>query len=167
MLYNIFRVKGGTIMFDKIESKKGIAIFNKTLKKDSLKDKMIETASEYWTDRIKNSGLNQISYEMGNGNIVLSDKELNKFRKNFSSYISKVFPKKGNYVMIWTSDGEHFEQVGTDSYLKAIMKMSGLPMECLPSDVCMWIYPERIEVEADYDHIILFDESLNKVKKMD
>ena len=154
-------------MFERIESKKGIAFFDKTLRKNSLKDEVIGTASEYWTDKIKNAGLNQISYEMGNGNIALSDKELCRFKKNFSNYISKFFPKKGNYIMIWTSDGKHFEKVGTDSYLKAIMKMSDLPMECLPSDVCMWIYPEKIEVEENYIRDILFDKSLNKVKKMD
>ena len=69
--------------------------------------------------------------------------------------------------MLWTSNGEYFKRVGTDSYLKDIMRISDLPMESLPSDVCMWIYPERIEVEADYNHFILFDESLNNVKKMD
>ena len=154
-------------MFNKLEKKSGIAIFEKNLKKDSIKREMLEVASTYWTDKLENSGVNQISYELGNGNIVLSDKELNKFKKNFSTYISKIFPKKGNYIMLWTSNGEYFKRVGTDSYLKDIMRISDLPMESLPSDVCMWIYPERIEVEADYNHFILFDESLNNVKKKD
>lgn len=81
-------------MFNKLENKSGIAIFEKNLKKDSLKREMLEVASTYWTDKLENSGVNQISYELGNGNIVLSDKELNKFKKNFSTYISKIFPKK-------------------------------------------------------------------------
>ena len=49
-------------MFNKLENKSGIAIFEKNLKKDSLKREMLEVASTYWTDKLENSGVNQISY---------------------------------------------------------------------------------------------------------
>lgn len=148
MLYNIFRVKGGNIMtFRKPE-------FN--LKKDDTKIKIINIASEYWADRIKNAGERQISYEMGNGIIPLSSKELVRFKRNFLNVISKVYFHIGTGIMLWTPDGKHFNDIGTDSYLRSIMKSSNLSLTCLPSDVCMMIYSNKIVVEEAFEQSIIY-----------
>ena len=141
--------------FKKPESINGLAIFDKCIKKDSTKSEIIEVASEYWVDKIMNAGERQISYEMGNGMIILSSKDLEKFKRAFSSLISKAFPNIGN-IMLWTSDGKYFNDIGTDSYLRNIMKSSNLSLTCLPSDVCMMIYPKKIVVEEDFEQSVIY-----------
>lgn len=126
------------------------------LKKDDTKIKIINIASEYWADRIKNAGERQISYEMGNGIIIVSNKELVRFKRNFSNVISKMYSHIGNGIMLWTPDGKHFNDIGTDSYLRNIMKNSNLSLTCLPSDVCMMIYSNKIVVEEDFKQLIIY-----------
>ena len=126
------------------------------LKKDDTKIKIINIASEYWADRIKNAGERQISYEMGNGIIIVSNKELVRFKRNFSNVISKMYSHIGNGIMLWTPDGKHFNDIGTYSYLRNIMKNSNLSLTCLPSDVCMMIYSNKIVVEEDFKQLIIY-----------
>lgn len=142
-------------MFKKEESKKAIGIFY--IEQLSEKNVMIDMAANYWTDEISHAGVNQISYEMGDGIITVSDEALATFKKNFMNYISKIFPTENNYLMLWTSNGEYFDRVGTDSYLRRIMEDSNLPLECLPSDITMWIYHDNIDVLKNYKHERIYD----------
>ncbi len=142
------------MILKKPESINGLAIFDKCIK-DNTKSEIIKVASEYWVDKIANAGERQLSYELGNGLISLSSKELDKFKKVFSGFISKNFPNNGN-IMLWTSDGKHFNEIGTDSYLRSIMKSSNLSLTCLPSDVCMMIYPKKIVVEEDFKQSVIY-----------
>lgn len=141
----------------KVENKKGLGIFEMNNKKDSTKDEVIEVAAEYWADAIKNAEENQISFQMGKGIIVVSDKQLDKFKKVFANYIVKAFPEEDNSISLWTSNGEYFDRVGTDSYLRDIMKNSNLPLTCLPSDICMWIYSNRIDIDKGFEHETIYD----------
>ena len=58
--------------------------------------------------------------------------------------------------MLWTSNGEYFESIGTDSYLENIMRIAKLPITILPSDICMWIYSEKIEIEDRMQHQLVY-----------
>ena len=145
----------------KLETKKALGIFDVNYHDKILKDNIISCASEYWALVIKNSKEEQISFQMGNGLIHVSDKELEKFKKSFSSYISKRFPKDGS-IMLWTSNGEYFDTIGVDAYLEAIMKHCNLPLTCLPSDLCMWISSKKIEIEHDFNHEIIFNNEKTK-----
>ena len=115
------------INFKNIESKSAIGIFDN----DDEKKVLIDVAANYWVDELKNAGTQQISYEMGNGLISVSDRSLDLFKQEFVNYISKVFPKTDDYIMLWTSNGEYFDRIGTDSYLRKIMEECNLPLTCL------------------------------------
>ena len=101
-----------------IDTKNVTAIFDKS---NQDKKKIVSEACEYWVNQILDFG-RQISNEMGNGIINVTDRDLLKFRKVFNGYILKHFPNKGN-IMLWTSNGEYFESIGTDSYLENIMRI--------------------------------------------
>ena len=113
---------------------------------------------------IMNAGKEQISVQMGDEIILVSEKELKKFKKAFVNYILKIFPKKDDNISLWTSNGEFFEKVGTDSYLKGIMQNCNLPLTCLPSDLIMWIYSNKIDVEEDYRRETIYRVQGKKVK---
>lgn len=134
-----------------IDTKNVTAIFDKS---NQDKKKIVSEACEYWVNQILNFD-RQISNEMGNGIINVTDRDLLKFRKVFNGYILKHFPKKGN-IMLWTSNGEYFESIGTDSYLENIMRIAKLPITILPSDICMWIYSEKIEIEDRMQHQLVY-----------
>ena len=42
------------------------------------------------------------------------------------------------------------------SYLRSIMKSSNLSLTCLPSDVCMMIYSNKIVVEEAFEQSIIY-----------
>lgn len=166
MLYNIPRIqKGGIIMkFSKMESKNVLGLFDIKKKDISENEKIVSFASEYWADAIMNAGKGQINYQMGNGMIELSENDIEAFKEAFNNYILKIFPTNGNKIMLWTSDGEYFERVGTDAYLKQIMSDCNLPLTCLPSDVSMNIYNKRIELEDGYQFDVIYSLEEKKVK---
>lgn len=134
-----------------IDTKNVTAIFDKS---NQDKKKIVSEACEYWVNQILDFD-RQISNEMGNGIINVTDRDLLKFRKVFNGYILKHFPNKGN-IMLWTSNGEYFESIGTDSYLENIMRIAKLPITILPSDICMWIYSEKIEIEDRMQHQLVY-----------
>ena len=134
-----------------IYNKNVTAIFDKS---NQDKKKIVSEACEYWVNQILDFD-RQISNEMGNGIINVTDRDLLKFRKVFNGYILKHFPNKGN-IMLWTSNGEYFESIGTDSYLENIMRIAKLPITILPSDICMWIYSEKIEIEDRMQHQLVY-----------
>ncbi len=146
------------INFKNIESKSAIGIFDN----DDEKKVLIDVAANYWVDELKNAGTQQISYEMGNGLISVSDRSLDLFKQEFVNYISKVFPKTDDYIMLWTSNGEYFDRIGTDSYLRKIMEECNLPLTCLPSDLTMWIYKNYIDVMDNYQHKRLYSSEKTK-----
>ena len=148
----------------KVENKKALGIFDIKQKADLENKEIVNFAAEYWINAILNSGKDQISVQMGNGFITLSEKELEKFKKAFISYILKIFPVGDNSITLWTSNGEYFDRVGVDSYLKEIMKKSNLPLTCLPSDICMWIYSDKIDVGDDYERETIYSLQDKKVK---
>ena len=139
-----------------LQGKKIFGIFESNSKKISVKNEIVSFAADYWADAIENAEDKQISYQMGNGAITLSDKEIDRFKKSFINYVSKIFPNEGS-IMLWTSDGTHFEDVGTDAYLPEIMKNCNLPLICLPSDLCMWISSNKIVVENDFNQEVIYD----------
>lgn len=139
----------------KVENKKTLGIFEVNLKNDIHKNELVSFAADYWANAMENAGDRQINYQMGNGMIILSDKDLERFKKSFVNYILKVFPHEGN-IMLWTSDGANFENIGTDAYLPVIMKNCNLPLTILPSDVCMWISSDKIVVENDFKQDIIY-----------
>ena len=141
----------------KTNSKKVLAVFEKRKKNEQV-DEVVVIAADYWTDALANAGENQISYQLGKGMINLSEKDLIKFKKNFISFISKIFSQHRD-IMLWTSDGKHFEKMGTDGYLAAIMKSSNLPLTCLPSDVCMRMTDEEIVIENNLEQEIIYTAS--------
>ena len=148
----------------KVENKKALGIFD-VKPKDSLEKKeIINFASEYWANAIMNAGRDQINAQMGNGVISLSEKELEKFKKSFVNYISKIFPAGDDSISLWTSNGEYFDRVGVDSYLNSIMKNCNLSLTCLPSDICMWIYSDKIDVEDDYQRETIYRIQAKKLK---
>lgn len=118
--------------------------------------KIIDLATNYWIEAIKNAGKNQIGYEMGKDIINLSDENLEKIRFNLSDSIYKLYPTKGDYIMLWTSNGEYFERVGVDPILKDCMKKSELSEMVLPSNLTMWIYPHRVDVEENFQFISIY-----------
>lgn len=134
-----------------IDTKNVTAIFDKS---NQDKKKIVSEACEYWVNQILDFD-RQISNEMGNGIINVTDRDLLKFRKVFNGYILKHFPNKGN-IMLWTSNGKYFESIGTDSYLENIMRIAKLPITILPSDICMWIYSEKIEIEDRMQHQLVY-----------
>ena len=148
----------------KVENKKALGIFEKKIKDDLENKEIVNFAAEYWANAILNSGKDQISVQMGNGFITLSEKELEKFKKAFISYILKIFPVGDNSITLWTSNGEYFDRVGVDSYLKEIMKNSNLPLTCLPSDICMWIYPNKIDIEDEFQQETIYTSQSKKLK---
>lgn len=148
----------------KVENKKALGIFE-VKPKDSLeKREMVNFASEYWASAIMNAGKDQINVQMGNGAISLSEKELEKFKKSFVNYISKIFPARDDSISLWTSNGEYFDRIGTDGYLREIMKNCNLPLTCLPADLSMWIYSDKIDVEDDYQRETIYSIQDKKVK---
>lgn len=148
----------------KVENKKILGIFDIKQKADLENKEIVNFAAEYWANAILNSGKDQISVQMGNGFITLSEKELEKFKKAFISYILKIFPVGDNSITLWTSNGEYFDRVGVDSYLKEIMKNSNLPLTCLPSDICMWIYPNKIDIEDEFQQETIYTSQSKKLK---
>ena len=148
----------------KVENKKALGIFEKKTKDDLENKEIVNFAAEYWANAILNSGKDQISVQMGNGFITLSEKELEKFKKAFIGYILKIFPVGDNSITLWTSNGEYFDRVGVDSYLKEIMKNSNLPLTCLPSDICMWIYPNKIDIEDEFQQETIYSSQSKKLK---
>lgn len=150
--------------FGKIESKNILGIFD--VKKDDMsdKEKLVNFASNYWADAMLSAGNKQISYQIGNGVIELSDKDIEVFKKTFNDYILKIFPTNGNKIMLWTSNGEYFDRVGTDAYLRQIMKACKLPLTCLPSDICMNIYNTKIELDDSYKYDVIYSLEDKKVK---
>lgn len=148
----------------KVENKKALGIFEKKIKDDLENKEIVNFAAEYWANAILNSGKDQISVQMGNGSITLSEKELEKFKKAFISYILKIFPVGDNSITLWTSNGEYFDRVGVDIYLKEIMKNSNLPLTCLPSDICMWIYPNKIDIEDEFQQETIYSSQSKKLK---
>ena len=146
-----------------LQGKKAFGIFESNSKKKSVKNEIVSFAADYWADAIENAEDKQISCQMGNGVITLSDKEIDKFKKSFINYVSKIFPNEGS-IMLWTSDGTHFEDVGTDAYLPEIMKNCNLPLICLPSDLCMWISSNKIVVENDFTQEVIYDTKNKKLK---
>ena len=148
----------------KVENKKILGIFDIKQKADLENKEIVNFAAEYWANAILNSGKDQISVQMGNGFITLSEKELEKFKKAFISYILKIFPVGDNSITLWTSNGEYFDRVGVDSYLKEIMKKSNLPLTCLPSDICMWIYPNKIDIEDEFQQETIYTSQSKKLK---
>lgn len=148
----------------KVENKKALGIFEKKIKDDLENKEIVNFAAEYWANAILNSGKDQISVQMGNGSITLSEKELEKFKKAFISYILKIFPVGDNSITLWTSNGEYFDRVGVDIYLKEIMKNSNLPLTCLPSDICMWIYPNKIDIEDEFQQETIYTSQSKKLK---
>lgn len=148
----------------KVENKKALGIFEKKTKDDLENKEIVNFAAEYWANAILNSGKDQISVQMGNGSITLSEKELEKFKKAFISYILKIFPVGDNSITLWTSNGEYFDRVGVDIYLKEIMKNSNLPLTCLPSDICMWIYPNKIDIVDEFQQETIYTSQSKKLK---
>ena len=148
----------------KVENKKILGIFDIKQKADLENKEIVNFAAEYWANAILNSGKDQISVQMGNGSITLSEKELEKFKKAFIGYILKIFPVGDNSITLWTSNGEYFDRVGVDSYLKEIMKNSNLPLTCLPSDICMWIYPNKIDIEDEFQQETIYSSQSKKLK---
>ena len=148
----------------KVENKKALGIFEKKTKDDLENKEIVNFAAEYWINAILNSGKDQISVQMGNGSILLSEKELEKFKKAFISYISKIFPNGDDSISLWTSNGEYFERIGTDAYLREIMKNCNLPITCLPCDLSMWIYSDKIDVGDDYERETIYSLQDKKVK---
>ena len=140
--------------------KKGESIMNflkrKHLESDTECRKVVEAATDYWIDAIKNADKNQISYEMGDGVISLTDNNLEVIRFNLSNFIYKLYPTKGDYIMLWTSNGEYFERVGVDPILKSSMLKSKISVTALPSNLTMWIYSDEIEVEKDFQHFSIY-----------
>ena len=136
--------------FGKIDTKKITGIFDKNEYSD-----LVQRASAYWSFQIANAGERQLNFEFGYGLITVSDKMILKFQRAFSNYILKRFPKKGN-IMFWTSDGANFDMIGTDNHLKEIMKISNLPITILPSDVCMWLSSDKIEVENNFQREVVY-----------
>lgn len=149
---------------NKVESKKALGIFEVKPKNSLEKKELVNFAAEYWMNAIMNAGKEQISVQMGDEIILVSEKELKKFKKAFVNYILKIFPKKDDNISLWTSNGEFFEKVGTDSYLKGIMQNCNLPLTCLPSDLIMWIYSNKIDVEEDYRRETIYRVQGKKVK---
>ena len=147
---------------DKIQSKRALGIFDKNSKAELSNEKIVWVAANYWTKAMQNYE-RQINYLMGNGVILLSERDLARFKRNFVHYILKMFPEKGS-IMLWTSDEKNFLTVGTDAYLPIILKHCNLKLTCLPSDLCMWISSEQIVVEQNFQQEIIYK---SKVKKMD
>lgn len=147
-----------------VQGKKALGIFDLNFKNNSHKNEIVAFAADYWANAITNAIERQIGCQMGNGIVVLSDKEIEKFKKAFINHISKVFPEEGS-IMLWTSDGENFDKIGTDAYLPVIMKNCNLPLTCLPSDLCMWISSKQIVVENNLEQEVVY--SVEKQKKMD
>lgn len=150
--------------FGKMESKKALGIFDMKQKDVSENEKIVSVASEYWANAIKNAGKGQISYQMGNGMIELTEKDIEAFKKAFNDYILKIFPTKGSKIMLWTSDGEYFDRVGTDAYLRQIMSDCNLSLTCLPSDVSMIIYDKKIEVGDSFQYDVIYNLEDRKIK---
>ena len=48
------------------------------------------------------------------------------------------------------------DEVKIDSNLKEIMKISNLPITILPSDVCMWLSSDKIEVENNFQREVVY-----------
>lgn len=140
-----------------LETKKLIALIKDENNKLSKRNQIIEFASEYWASEIANAGKNQINYEMNHELLPISVKKLEKFKKIFVAYISKRFPKDGEYINLWTSDGKVYDQIGIEPQLDFIIQSSDLNPKILPSDVCMWIYGNRIEIEKNFQHKTIYN----------
>ena len=83
MLYNILHVKGGNSMnYKGVESKKGLAIFDKSAEKVNINSEIVTVACNYLLNQIEMAGKRQISYELGNGIINLSEDDLINIKKN-------------------------------------------------------------------------------------
>lgn len=158
MLYNILHVKGGNSMnYKGVESKKGLAIFDKSAEKVNINSEIVTVACNYLLNQIEMAGKRQISYELGNGIINLSEDDLINIKKNLYKNILKKYPVDDTYLMLWTSDGEYFDQIGVDPLLKQVMEKSGLSTTVLPSNLVMWIYPKKVMVEEDLECIQLYN----------
>lgn len=144
------------------ESKKVLGIFDVN-DINSDRAKTVNVAADYLASMIGSAGENQLNYQMTGEIIEVSEKDLGRFRRVFSNYILKKTPKEGS-IMLWTSNGEVFDRIGTDNYLKDIMEGCKLPITVLPSELCMYIYSHKIEVEDGYKVRVLYD--VNDSKKM-
>lgn len=148
----------------KVTSKKALGIFDAKTKENFRHNEIIKFAAEYWANLIMNAGKNQINFEMGNDIILLSERDIEKFKKSFINYISKIFCDDENGIMLWTSNGEYFDRVGIDAYLNEIMKNCNLSPTCLPSEISMWIYSDKIDIEDDYQRETIYTAQDKKVK---
>lgn len=140
-----------------VESKKGLAIFDKSTEKVNINSEIVTVACNYLLNQIEMAGKRQISYELGNGIINLSEDDLINIKKNLYKNILKKYPVDDTYLMLWTSDGEYFDQIGVDPLLKQVMEKSGLSTTVLPSNLVMWIYPKKVMVEEDLECIQLYN----------
>ena len=147
--------------FGKIESKNVLGIFDKGNHREFVNNDVIEFAADYWASAIANAKKNQISFQIGNGIINVTEEELERFRKAFSDYIVNFLPNNDG-IMLWTSNGEYFDRIGTDGYLKEIMKNCKLPLTCLPSEMCMLIYSNIVAIDDGYNYKTIY--STDKVK---
>ena len=147
---------GNSMMLDKERNNKIFCIFEINSKKNKEINEIVSFAANYWADLMNLEKDRQIGFEMGKGYIDLTAKELEKFKKSFINYVLKNFPANGS-IMLWTSDGANFEDVGTDAYLPLIMKSCNLPLTCLPSDMCMWISENKIVVEDNFKQEVIYD----------
>lgn len=149
--------------FGKMETKKILGIFDMKLKREDSFFDIVNYAAEYWTQRINLAKDNQIGYGLDGNIFYLSDENILKFKREFINYILKKKQQLKNGIMLWTSDSENFDMMGTDNYLKMIMKKANLPLTCLPNDLCMWIYEDKIIVEENFEYKVIYGKE-NKIK---
>ena len=146
----------------KLINKSGVGVFD-------LENKIADVAVDYLADVINKAGdLNnsdflQIADVLSNEHITLSDKSLLKFKCFMKKNIISKFPKKNDYMMIWTGDGREMND-GTrligDFDIINCSKKANIPLESLPKDICMWIRPDSVSVENCFQ----FDEIYRKSK---
>lgn len=149
--------------FAKIEQIKAIGIFEKDNNEQKLE--IVSAASEYWAEQIRDAGDNQLNVQLENNFIEVSEKDLERFKKVFVKFISSRFSDDRCGLMLWTANAEYFERIGTDAYIKEIMKKSKLPLTILPADLCMFIKSDSIVVLSDEEEKIIYQvENKRKTK---
>lgn len=149
---------------DKLKNGNLLGLFDIKQKENSNEREIVNFAADYWTNAIMRADENQINVQMGNDVILLSENELEQFKNVFTNYILEIFPDNGRYINLWTSNGQYFDRIGVDAYLNQIMKNCNLPLTCLPSDICMWIYSDRIEIEDNYQQEVIYNSRNKQVK---
>lgn len=109
------------------------------------KVKIIKTALDYLLSEMDNDE-NQLSYLISGQNIVLSEEQVKKLKKNFILVLFKYFPKEGS-IELWTANDKVFDRFQSDAYLRQVMEDSNLPLEVLPAMLNISISKKGVIIE--------------------